>query len=220
MNYLEFENQYRGSEEGIQELQRKFVKYFDGKDNILDIGCGRGEFIKELLLDGKKKVLGIDMNAQMIDRCLSENLPVKHLNGVNYLSENSNLKLGGVFSSQVIEHLNPTQIANLIDGAYRNLVDGGILILETINPMTLITHAMTFPLDMTHKQLVHPYTLKFLLEQRGFRDIEIIYTSINDPNIPILEIDSVDVKEYNERIKKMYELLFGAQDYAIIARKQ
>ena len=79
---------------------------------------------------------------------------------------------------------------------------------------------MTFPLDMTHKQLVHPYTLKFLLEQRGFRDIEIIYTSINDPNIPILEIDSVDVKEYNERIKKMYELLFGAQDYAIIARKQ
>ncbi len=220
MNYLEFENQYRGSEEGIQNLQRKFIKYFDGKDNILDIGCGRGEFIKELLLDGKKKVLGIDMNVQMIDRCLSENLPVKHLNGVNYLSENSNLKLGGVFSSQVIEHLNPTQIANLIDGAYRNLVDGGILILETINPMTLITHAMTFPLDMTHKQLVHPYTLKFLLEQRGFRDIEIIYTSINDPNIPILEIDSVDVKEYNERIKKMYELLFGAQDYAIIARKQ
>ena len=219
MNYLEFENQYRGSEDGIQKLQKKFVKYFDGKDNILDVGCGRGEFIKELLFDGKKKILGVDTNTQMIDRCLLENLPVKHLNGVNYLNENNELKLGGIFSSQVIEHLNPTQIVTLIDGAYRNLIDGGVLILETINPMALITHAMTFPLDMTHKQLVHPYTLKFLLEERGFKNIEIMYTSINDEKIPVLKIDNADTDEFNKRIEKMHSLLFGAQDYAIIAIK-
>ena len=219
MNYLEFENQYRGSEEGIQNLQRKFVKYFDGKDNILDIGCGRGEFIKELLLDGKKKVLGIDMNAQMIGRCLSENLPVKHLNGVNYLNENSNLKLEGIFSSQVVEHLSPSQIVSLIEGAQKNLVEDGVLILETINPMCLFAHTMSYPLDLTHKQLVHPYTLKFLLEERGFKNIEIMYTSINDEDTPMLKIDNTDTNEFNEKIEKMHSLLFGAQDYAIIARK-
>lgn len=101
------------------------------------------------------------MNVQMIDRCLSENLPVKHLNGVNYLSENSNLKLGGVFPHKVVEHLSPSQIVSLIEGAYKNLVEDGVLILETINPMSLFAHTMSYPLDLTHRQLA--YTLNKLL---------------------------------------------------------
>ena len=91
--------------------------------------------------------------------------------------------------------------------------------METINPMCLFAHTMSYPLDLTHKQLVHPYTLKFLLEERGFKNIEIIYTSINDEDTPMLKIDNTDTNEFNEKIEKMHSLLFGAQDYAIIARK-
>lgn len=222
MDYLAFENKYRGSEENIKELQSKFLKYFDGKDNILDIGCGRGEFLSLLLENDKKNVLGLDLNKQMILKCLKNNLPVKLYDGIKYLDENNNLKLGGIFSSQVIEHLKPSQIIKFIKGAYKNLEEDGVLIMETINPMTLFPYTMAYPLDLTHRQLVHPFTIEVLLKEHGFKNIEFIYSSYNDPEIPILKIDNADenhLSEYNKKIEKIHEILFGYQDYAVIAWK-
>ena len=165
MDYLAFENKYRGSEESIQKLQEKFVRLYAGKDNILDIGCGRGEFIKTLLNSGKQYVFGMDINPQMVEKCKKDGLSVELRDGVSYLYDNDNLNLGGIFSSQVIEHLKPSQIVKLIKGAYKNLQEGSPLILETINPMALVTQTMAYTLDLTHRQYVHPFTIVMLLKE-------------------------------------------------------
>ena len=222
MDYLAFEDKYRGSEESIQKLQEKFVRLYVGKDNILDIGCGRGEFIKTLLNAGKQYVFGMDINPQMVEKCKKDGLSVELKDGVNYLYDNDNLNLGGIFSSQVIEHLKPSQIVKLIKGAYKNLQEGSPLILETINPMALVTQTMAYTLDLTHRQYVHPFTIEMLLKEHGFKKVEFIYSSPVDTEAPILKDNDMDPKElekYNEKIRRMHEMLFGYQDYAVIAWK-
>lgn len=222
MDYLAFENKYRGSEENIQKLQEKFVRLYAGKDNILDIGCGRGEFIKTLLNAGKQYVFGMDINPQMVEKCKKDGLSVELRDGVSYLYDNDNLNLGGIFSSQVIEHLKPSQIVKLIKGAYKNLQEGSPLILETINPMALVTQTMAYTLDLTHRQYVHPFTIEMLLKEHGFKKVEFIYSSPVDIEAPVLKDNDMDPKElekYNEKIRRMHEMLFGYQDYAVIAWK-
>ena len=222
MDYLAFENKYRGSEESIQKLQEKFVRLYAGKDNILDIGCGRGEFIKTLLNSGKQYVFGMDINPQMVEKCKKDGLSVELRDGVSYLYDNDNLNLGGIFSSQVIEHLKPSQIVKLIKGAYKNLQEGSPLILETINPMALVTQTMAYTLDLTHRQYVHPFTIEMLLKEHGFKKVEFIYSSPVDIEAPVLKDNDMDPKElekYNEKIRRMHEMLFGYQDYAVIAWK-
>ena len=222
MDYLAFENKYRGSEESIQKLQEKFVRLYEGKDNILDIGCGRGEFIKTLLNAGKQYVFGMDINPQMVEKCKNEGLSVELKDGVSYLYDNDNLNLGGIFSSQVIEHLKPSQIVKLIKGAYKNLQEGSPLILETINPMALVTQTMAYTLDLTHRQYVHPFTIEMLLKEHGFKKVEFIYSSPVDIEAPVLkdnEMDPKEIEKYNEKIRRMHEMLFGYQDYAVIAWK-
>jgi methionine biosynthesis protein metW len=222
MDYLAFENKYRGSEESIQKLQEKFVRLYEGKDNILDIGCGRGEFIKTLLNAGKQYVFGMDINPQMVEKCKNEGLSVELKDGVSYLYDNDNLNLGGIFSSQVIEHLKPSQIVKLIKGAYKNLQEGSPLILETINPMALVTQTMAYTLDLTHRQYVHPFTIEMLLKEHGFKKVEFIYSSPVDIEAPVLkdsDMDSKELEKYNEKIRRMHEMLFGYQDYAVIAWK-
>ena len=220
MDYLAFENKYRGSEKSIQKLQEKFVRLYVGKDNILDIGCGRGEFIKTLLNAGKQYVFGMDINPQMVEKCKKEGLSVELKDGVNYLYDNDNLNLGGIFSSQVIEHLKPSQIVKLIKGAHKNLQEGSPLILETINPMALVTQTMAYTLDLTHRQYVHPFTIEMLLKEHGFKKVEFIYSSPVDIEAPVLKDNDMDPKElekYNEKIIIMNEMLFLYQDYALIA---
>ena len=222
MDYLAFENKYRGSEESIQKLQEKFVRLYAGKDNILDIGCGRGEFMKTLLNAGKQYVFGMDINPQMVEKCKKDGLSVELRDGVSYLYDNDNLNLGGIFSSQVIEHLKPSQIVKLIRGAYKNLQEGSPLILETINPMALVTQTMAYTLDLTHRQYVHPFTIEMLLKEHGFKKVEFIYSSPVDIEAPVLKDNDMDPKElekYNEKIRRMHEMLFGYQDYAVIAWK-
>ncbi|WP_295723831.1 class I SAM-dependent methyltransferase [uncultured Leptotrichia sp.] len=222
MDYLAFEDKYRGSEESIQKLQEKFVRLYAGKDNILDIGCGRGEFIKTLLNSGKQYVFGMDINPQMVEKCKKDGLSVELRDGVSYLYDNDNLNLGGIFSSQVIEHLKPSQIVKLIKGAYKNLQEGSPLILETINPMALVTQTMAYTLDLTHRQYVHPFTIEMLLKEHGFKKVEFIYSSPVDIEAPVLKDNDMDPKElekYNEKIRRMHEMLFGYQDYAVIAWK-
>ena len=222
MDYLAFENKYRGSEESIQKLQEKFVRLYAGKDNILDIGCGRGEFMKTLLNAGKQYVFGMDINPQMVEKCKKDGLSVELRDGVSYLYDNDNLNLGGIFSSQVIEHLKPSQIVKLIRGAYKNLQEGSPLILETINPMALVTQTMAYTLDLTHRQYVHPFTIEMLLKEHGFKKVEFIYSSPVDTEAPVLkdnDMDQKELKKYNEKIRRMHEMLFGYQDYAVIAWK-
>jgi len=227
VDYFSFEKKYRGSRDEIKRKQEIFIKYFKGSQNVLDIGCGRGEFL-ELLKENGIGAQGIDINQDMIDHCKKKGLEVKKADALTYLNSLKDNSLGGVFMGQVIEHLHSKELIALVRLCYDKLNKDAYFVAETVNTLNLVVAASSFHMDLSHTKPVHPETIRFLLNSTGFEEIEFEFLS------PVPETEKLrrfEIKEdMDEDEKNRYELmnrnidmlngvLFGYQDYAVIAKK-
>jgi 2-polyprenyl-3-methyl-5-hydroxy-6-metoxy-1,4-benzoquinol methylase len=140
-DYVGFEDRFRGNEEELKERQRTYLQYFQDKENVLDIGCGRGEFL-ELLRECGIKARGVDLDLDMVLLCREKGLDVVMDDAFAHLTVLPDDSVGGVFAAQVIEHLHPRRVIELVRLCYRKLVPGGVLILETPNPKCLMVFAL------------------------------------------------------------------------------
>ena len=220
-DYHLFENKFRGSREEIKERQTNYLKYFFDSSNVLDIGCGRGEFI-ELLSENGIKSKGIDVYEDFVEYCRYKGLNVLKDDALNYLLIQDDESIDGIFMSQVAEHLETDYLINLVEAAYEKLKKGKFFIAETPNPKTLSIFSNAFFMDPSHKKPVHPETFKFIFEKAGFKDVKIEFTEVSkiDYKLPLLTSNYVDnLEEFNDGINLLSEMFFGSQDYAIIARK-
>jgi len=219
IDYIRFEQKFRGSREVIKERQKFYLPYFTGKENVLDIGSGRGEFI-ELLLENGIKVKGIDVNKDMVEYCQSLGLDVTHGDAIEYLSALDDNTLDGVFMAQVIEHLSTNIQLELIDLVYKKLKPGGVFIIETINVRSVFAMSNWFYMDPTHVKPVHPETLKFFMQGYGFSKVELQYLSpVEDRKIEQLHIEGADTSGFNRSMEQLQELIYGYQEYAVIVYK-
>lgn len=214
IDYFDFENYFRGSRELIKKRQNEYLPYFSKCRNVLDIGCGRGEFL-EIMRDNGIHATGVDFYEPFVDYCTEKGLNAVCMDGIAYLSSQNGFD--GIFAGQVIEHLTVSQIVNLIDTAYTKLPEGGVLIMETPNPQSLSIYVNAFYLDPSHIKPVHPETMRYLLKNTGFSNVDIIYTEASRPDITIPPIKGED--EFNHVMCKIQNMLFGSQDYAVVARK-
>src|SRR5690606_38224737 len=71
--YRGFENVFRGSEPFIRERQAVYVGYLEGRQPVLDVGCGRGELLHLLRTHGIE-ARGVDSDAGMVEHCRSNGL--------------------------------------------------------------------------------------------------------------------------------------------------
>ncbi len=166
LNYFIFEDRFRGSRNDTKAKQLKFVKYFEGCKNVLDIGCGRGEFL-ELLKDNGISGHGIDIDEDMVRYCRSRDLNVEKLDAVSYLNQLEDKSLDGIFIDQVVEHLDPDYLIKMIDLCYKKMLFGAYIIMETVNPLSLLSLA-NFYMDMSHKRPASPRNAQIFDECRGF----------------------------------------------------
>ncbi|NFI51512.1 methyltransferase domain-containing protein [Clostridium botulinum] len=221
IDYFEFENRFRGIRKDIKNRQTIYLEYFKNKKNVLDIGCGRGEFL-ELLDENSINAKGIDVCEAFVEYCQYRKLYAILEDGVSYLNKINDNSVDGVFMSQVAEHLETEYLIELVSKVYNKLEKGSYFIAETPNPVMLSTFSNSFYIDPSHKNPVHPETFKFILEKAGFKDIQIMFTecSKTEYTLPLLQDESVNnLKEFNNGINHLNDLLFGSQDYAIIAKK-
>lgn len=226
INYFKFEEMFRGSCEDIKGRQSKFFKYFEGRSNVLDIGCGRGEFL-ELLKERGVNAKGVDLDEDMIAQCRSRGLCVELNDAVSYLEILPDESLDGIFIDQVVEHLTPEYLTRLLRLCYRKLGFGNYILVETVNPLSLFSFA-NFYIDLTHIKPVHPETLKFLLESTGFTELETFFISpVSEEarleKLPVFEgvsdREKAKTEIYNRNIDLLNNRLYGAQDYAVIGKK-
>ena len=201
-DYFAFEARMRGSTADVRERQRPYVGDFADAAPVLDVGCGRGEFLGLLRASGIE-ARGIDADADMVAYARGEGLDVEQADALEHLAAAGPQSLGGIFMAQVVEHLPPAQLFRLLELAARALRPGGVLVAETINPLSPLALRSYFA-DLTHAQPLVPETLAMLAKQAGFREVETRY--LNAPR----HADDVD-----ERIR---EILFAPLDYAILAR--
>lgn len=165
-DYLAFEEVFRLSEDVIRERQRPYLKLLNGRSPVLDVGCGRGEFL-ELLRDAGISASGVDLDPGMIARARQKGLEVEQGDGIAYMERAQDASLGVVFAAQVVEHLPYERLIAFLRLSSRKLVPGGLLIAETVNP-----HApgalKNFWFDLTHQHPVFPEVLLTLCRAIGF----------------------------------------------------
>lgn len=227
MNYFLFEEKHRGSTEEIKQRQLIYLEYYKNCHKVLDIGCGRGEFLS-LLKDNNIGANGIDLNEDMVLYCQKNNLDVSQDNALTYLQSLENKSLDGVFSAQVVEHLQPDELISLIKLCYDKMIFGTYFVAETVNPICLSTFSNIFYVDLSHVKPVHPATMQFLMESVGFRDVEFKFIS---PHPEGTKLEAIEVENgiddvarrqlevMNANIDKLNGLLYGYQDYAVIGKK-
>lgn len=224
LDYFRLELQFRGPQL-LRERQASYLKYFEGRQNILDIGCGRGEFV-EMLLQKGISARGIDLDPDAVAYAKERGIPVELAEAVAYLQGLPDESLGGVFAAQVIEHLKPRQLARLLELCHDKLATDAPIVLETLNPACLLALANWFIIDPTHVWPVHSETLKFMLENAGFWKIEVEFLSPVPPEqrlraIPnhasLNSLDAETVSLLNRNMDLLNNTIFGYQDYAAIA---
>jgi len=165
--YRSFEDTFRGSEEFIRERQRPYLGILDGREPVLEFGCGRGEFL-DVLRDAGVHYLGVDLDQGMVDRCHEKgHTQVVHADGLEYLESLENESLGAIFSAQVIEHLPYEQLLRLLALSHTKLRDDGVLIMETVNPHSMPA-LKTFWVDPTHQHPLFPEVMLALCRSSGF----------------------------------------------------
>ena len=210
-DYFAFESRMRGSVEAIRERQRRYVEDFRGAAPVLDVGCGRGELLA-LLRESGIEARGIDADADMVAYASGEGLDVEQADLVECLQALADGSLGGIFMGQVVEHLPAGVLVHSLQLAAKKLRPGGVLIAETINPLSPIALRNYFA-DLTHAQPLVPETLELLARQAGFAETELRF--LNEPAERLVEPDDPVIAA---NVRRLNELLFAPLDYALVAR--
>lgn len=207
--YSLFEERFRGPAEEVAKKQRFYLPFLAGLPGpVLDVGCGRGEFLNLLRREGIR-ASGFEVNPIAVRDCLAGGLDVAEGDGVAALRLAPAASLGAVTAFQVVEHWSPETLFAFLREARRVLAPGGLLALETINTDSLSAWR-AFYLDPSHVRPVPPEALKFLAESAGFVDARLEYLAPLPPEARL--------EETTENDARLNRLLFGPQDYALLAR--
>lgn len=213
--YIDFEDTFRGSSSDISERFKVYLPYLDkfsgdASAHVLDIGCGRGEWLA-LLGQSGIKASGVDLNLAMVNACHELGLQAQCMDALDYLRRQSEGSLAAVTGFHIIEHLPFEFLLALLDAALLALRPDGLLIFETPNPENLVVGACNFYYDPTHLKPIVPVVAEFMARQRGFAHAEILRLH------PYPE--SHRLPEDSELAKRFNDALYGPQDYALLAWK-
>jgi glycosyltransferase involved in cell wall biosynthesis/SAM-dependent methyltransferase len=194
--YRAFEDIFRGTEDQVRAGQQAYLACFEGRDWVLDIGCGRGEFLDALRERGIG-ARGVDLDPTMVERCVEKGHDVKLADATEYLSELDDGTVPGVFAAQVIEHLSSEQLNDFLALIHRKLAPGGVLVMETVNPHNPAA-LKAFWTDTTHHHPLFPEVTLALCRLHGFDAGDVVF-----PNT---------TGNFDEDV-------YANRDYAVVARK-
>jgi 2-polyprenyl-3-methyl-5-hydroxy-6-metoxy-1,4-benzoquinol methylase len=203
-----FAERFRGSEEYVRRKQRFYLPFFEGRRAVLDVGCGRGEFL-ELMREAGVRARGIDLDAGCVEACRARGLDAEAADLFAHLASLEDGALDGIFSAQVVEHLPPERLPELARLAAAKLAPGGLLAIETPNPECLAIFTTHFYLDPTHRRPIPAGLLSFYLEEAGMGLIQVHRLSPAVESMPALKSLPEDFRE----------AFFGGLDYAILATR-
>jgi 2-polyprenyl-3-methyl-5-hydroxy-6-metoxy-1,4-benzoquinol methylase len=209
IDWIHFAERFRGSQERIRAQQQRYVDRFAGTEGeILDLGCGRGEFLAAAR-DAGLRARGVDASETCVALCRAQGLEAELADIFAYLEQQPDGAVAGAYCAQVIEHLPPAGVVGLIALLGRKLRPGALVAIETPNPECLAIFATHFYIDPTHTRPVPPALLHFYLEEAGFGGIEIERLAPAVESMPQLAGLPAGVRD----------AFFGGLDYAAFARK-
>lgn len=210
--YIAFEDKFRGSKNEIKERLKIYLPYIKDIKNdsyVLDVGCGRGEWL-ELLRENNIKAKGLDLNTPMIEQAHTLGLDVINEDVISYLKKLPDNSINAMTGFHIVEHLPFEVMMSMFQESLRVLKTTGLVIFETPNPENILVGAHYFYNDPTHKNPLVPVTLEFILEYIGFESVEIkrLHTYADAASLEASEDAFLNNNFYN------------AMDFAVIGHKR
>ena len=213
--YLALEDRFRGSSEDIEQRLSVYLPYLsqtpDGNGPVIDIGCGRGEWL-QLLRDNGYDAVGVDTDAAMIELCRSRGLEVIEGDALGQLAAREANSVRGVSAFHLVEHVPFGVTLQLFKEIVRVLTPGGIALIETPNPHNILVGACHFYNDPTHLRPIPSPLLSFAAEYCGLRNPQVLFLHPADFSHWIREQNITMEHRFND-------LFYGPQDYSLIAYK-
>ncbi|HQN47349.1 MAG TPA: methyltransferase domain-containing protein [Rugosibacter sp.] len=210
--YRAFQDRHRGSRELIKARLGFYLPFIAplralyGTNPMLDLGCGRGEWLEILHAEGFT-ALGVDRDPAMLQDCRRLGLEVWDGDVLQFLKALPPASQSVISGFHIAEHLAFDDLQALIRESLRALKPGGLLILETPNPENLIVASSAFYLDPTHIRPLPPALLAFAVEFEGFHRFKTVRLQ-------------EDKRLSHKPQPSLLDVLGGVSpDYAIIAQK-
>lgn len=211
--YRAFEDRYRGSRELITERLRVYLPFLEPLKAlyqdypILDLGCGRGEWLGLLQLEGYAP-MGVDLDEGMLQACQALGLPARNADALAALKELPDNSLIAVTGFHIAEHIPFPVLQEVVAEAQRVLRPAGLLILETPNAESLVVGTNTFYLDPTHERPLPGLLLSFLAEHSGFARAKIVRLQ-----------ERTELRAEDQNIG-LWDVISGTSpDYAVVGQK-
>ncbi|MDK2971874.1 MAG: hypothetical protein PWP23_1629 [Candidatus Sumerlaeota bacterium] len=218
--YHQFQRRFRGDEAQLRQSQRAYVdllsRHLGERASVrtLDLACGDGILVG-LCAEAGWEAHGVDINAAMTRAAGEKGLRVETGDAFAFLAAAEPRSFDVVSALQFVEHLDAGQLTQLVRGVHRVLRPGGLFLIETLNPNTLLAHKW-FQFDLTHRHLVFPQVFEMLCETAGLLPVE--WQGIHPP-AEHERLVPVGDEAANANTERLNAFLFGPQDYYLIARK-
>jgi SAM-dependent methyltransferase len=215
--YTDFTEHFRGS---TAEVSAKLEGYLPdvhrivGRGGVVDLGCGRGEWLALLRAVGVA-ARGVDANAAFVTAGRARGLDMELGDALGYLEALPPDSIDMVTAFHVIEHLATEDLLALLEAANGALRPGGCLLLETPNPTNLVMAACDFYNDPTHRSPLPPALTEYLVSTQGFGDVEV--RPLHPKTSPLRPTGGADACARLQEL--VAQTLFGAQDYAVLGYK-
>ncbi len=207
-----FEYEIRGTRVERQERLKAYLPSIPRDATVLDLGCGRGEWLELLRGDGIS-AHGVDANRLMVEECRERQLEAERADVLDYLARTGDASLGAVTAFHLIEHLPLHDLVRLLDEVARVLQPGGVVIFETPNPDNVLVGSRDFYLDPTHRHPIPSETLKALMEDRGLQPGQVLSLNPCDPSTRLPgEEDSLVIRRFNQ-------YFYWPRDYGVVGKK-
>ncbi|HYJ47140.1 MAG TPA: class I SAM-dependent methyltransferase, partial [Pyrinomonadaceae bacterium] len=207
-----FAEQFRGPREAVKEALKIYLPLLKSagvSQDVLDLGCGRGEWL-ELLREEGIEGRGLDLNRLLVERARSRGLEVSREEALDYLRRQPHQSLNAVTAFHFVEHLPFESLISLLGEIRRTLRRGGLVIFETPNPKNLVVGACNFYSDPTHERPLFPETLQFMMSSLGFADLRVEYVN---------PVGDSPFNDGSEAARALDSWLYSARDFAVIGRK-
>ncbi len=157
---------------------RHYLPWFAGGGPVLELACGRGEFL-DLLREAGVAGEGIDLDDGMVALARGAGHTVQLADALTGLRSRADDSVRGVFSAHFAEHLQPDDLEAVIVESARVLAPGGHFVAATPNAACLSVMGHDFWRDPTHVRFYEPRLLAFYCAKAG---LEVVETGGNPSN--------------------------------------